>query len=104
MKQTYASLAERIQLRKLGATPNDRTSNLLTGIYASSGGGKSYFLDQVAKLDPNDLTALCDDEDMRTILLNSVAVTVTYISATRFDESLDKEYPVAGLALRIIHR
>jgi len=54
-------------------------------------------------LKPEDLNKLCKDEEMRKILQHStIAVTVTYNSGTTFTDYIDKEYPTAGLALRVL--
>jgi len=83
----------------------DRFSNPLAAIHSVSGGGKSFFLDELANLKPEDLNKLCKDEEMRKILQHStIAVTVTYNSGTIFTNYIDKEYPIGGLALRVLFR
>jgi len=70
----------------------DRVKNPLAAIHS-----------ELAKLKPGDLNKLCKDEEMRKILQHStIAVTVTYNSGTPFTDYIDKEYPKAGLALRVL--
>jgi hypothetical protein len=67
------------------------------------GGGKSFFLDQLGNLNHDDINQFCSHPEMKTILKNSVAVAITYNSATVFNLSWDC-VPVYGLALRTLFR
>jgi len=105
IEMVYDCLSTRYSLRNCKINSQDRANNPLAAIHSAPGGGKSFFLDELAKLKPEDLNKLCKDEEMRKILQHStIAVTVTYNSGTTFTDYIDKEYPTAGLALRVLFR
>ncbi|CAG8442782.1 3543_t:CDS:2 [Funneliformis caledonium] len=95
---------------KLIANSNDKRYNPLCALQSAPGGGKSFFLDELAALKSNDLNGFFQQENykndeaktFRGILENSIPICITYNSGSSSDyEYADKE-PVRGLALRIL--
>lgn len=73
LQAAYAAFTTRLNLRKAARISN-RLSNPLPAVWATTGGGKSYFLDQVGELLHEDIS-LCQDKDMQAILHKSVSFT-----------------------------
>jgi len=96
-------MTERRIRRSTAKNPADRLENPLISTLTTTGGGKSFFLQELAALHPHDLK-LCEDQETRDVLWNSVAVTITYNDASPFNEYLDDNHPQAELALRALHR
>ncbi len=81
--------------------------NPLVALQAAPGGGKSFFLDELCKLEEKDLSSLCEDEATREMLRNSVVLCVTFNSSTGYISTLDEcEFEVGrldfGLAARML--
>jgi len=72
LKFTYNVITTRMKQRAASSIKSDRLNNPLLATLATTGGGKSFFLDELSKLCPEDL-AICEDETMRKILQNSVS-------------------------------
>ncbi len=73
LQSVYAAMATRFENRaKNPKTEVDRQRNPLPATLATTGGGKSFFLDEVGALRPEDLE-LCGHEGMKKILQNSVS-------------------------------
>jgi hypothetical protein len=53
-------------------TATDRQHNPLPATLTTTGGGNSFFLDELGALSEKDL-AMCKDENMRKVLQNSVS-------------------------------
>ena len=81
-----------------------RHNNPLIATLTTTGGGKSRNLDEVGALHAEDLRALCADPQMREILLNSVAVSVTFNGATPILEGVDEVHPHLSIPLRVLYR
>jgi len=126
----FCGMAERMNLRK-GELPRDRFSNPLVGLHAAPGSGKSFFLDEVAKLDKEMLEKFCTDEAfrkkleeetgkkegeeeeaqpqlepgtglaLREKLSKAIPICVTYNGGSSPD-FIDETDPKTGLALRIL--
>ena len=75
LKDAYGAMTTRLRLRSMKREEgtHDRLSNPLPATWATTGGGKTRIVDEIAALDPDDLE-LCQDEDMRKILENSVSL------------------------------
>ena len=73
MKEAYKVMATRLQERAWSKDECDRRTNPLAATLATPGGGKSFFLDELAALRHDDLEKLCSDQGMRKILQNSVS-------------------------------
>jgi hypothetical protein len=103
-KSAYAAMAQRRQLRaKNLGNPADRLFNPLPATLATTGGGKSFFLTEIGELRPKDLL-LCEDEEMREILQNSVAVSITFNSGFDVIPEVDGIHKSSlGIALRVLH-
>lgn len=93
----------------------DRFTNAIVALQAAPGGGKSFFLDQVAKLQEEDLVRFCkpmagDRPELKdydwgriaAILRNMQPVCVTFNSATRLLEVEKAWSPGTRLALRMV--
>ena len=59
MRRTFAAFAARLYKRTRG-TRHDRQRNPLPATLTTTGGGKSFFLDECAALRPEDLE-MCED-------------------------------------------
>lgn len=69
----YKVMATRFEKRvKNKETKWDRLNNPLPATLTTTGGGKSFFLDEFGALNPADLN-FCSNPDMREILQNSVS-------------------------------
>lgn len=76
-KEAYAAMAERLHLRAENPTMvKERQNNPLPATIATTGGGKSFFLDEIGSLREEDLQ-LCEDPAMRGILTHT-----QYLSST----------------------
>jgi hypothetical protein len=73
LQSAYAAMTARLRLRKR-RTKYDRQRNPLPATWATTGGGKSFFLDELGALRPEDLE-LCEDKTMKKILQNTVSLT-----------------------------
>lgn len=75
LRDAYRAFAARLQRRAKNHKDgtHDRLSNPLPTVWATTGGGKSFFLDELGALRPEDLE-LCEDKDMKTILQNTVSL------------------------------
>ncbi len=93
-----------MKARRDWGKPDDRLCNPLPAIQSPPGGGKSFFLDQLARLDHDDIDCLCEDADMRKIMKSSVAVTVSYKGNTPVSEVDDGHPVVCGFGLRVLSR
>jgi len=112
LAKAYAYMAERHTLRqkeiakakteKRDPKINDRQFNPLIATQATTGGGKSYYLDELGALHSSDL-ALCSDPETKSALQNTVTVAITYNAGSRFDHRADVRAE-AGIALRALHR
>ncbi len=93
----------------------DRLCNPLTALQAAPGGGKSFFLDEVAALKEEDLNKLCqpheDDppefkgynwEKIRSIMRNMQPVSVTYNGESTLSPKEQRAHPECSLALRML--
>lgn len=74
IRDAYAAMASRLRQREQPRPKgrHARLSNPLPATWATTGGGKTFFLDELGALHPEDL-ALCQDEGMKTILQNTVS-------------------------------
>lgn len=73
LQSAYDAMATRLENRaKNPLTENDRQHNPLPATLTTTGGGKSFFLDELGALHEKDL-ALCKDENMRKVLQNSLS-------------------------------
>ncbi len=68
MRRAVAAFACRLYERTRG-TPHDRQQNPLPVTLTTTGGGKSFFLDELAALQPGDLKMYEDYDEMSKILL-----------------------------------
>ena len=105
-EETFQGVFNFFEMRKLKReqSDSDKTSNSLTALHCAPGGGKSFFLDELAKLNPEDLTKHCDSPNMRSILENSVPVCITFNknSNVLLPETKDKILAKVGLCIRIL--
>ncbi len=67
--------------------------------FHDEGSGKSFLLDELAKLDPLDLNEHCTNKKMQSILQSTVAVSITYNGITPV---LEKENPIFGISARTL--
>jgi hypothetical protein len=106
LKECYAHMAGRLRGRESAkGNPGVKEYNPLIALQSSPGGGKSFFLDQLALCDETDLRNFCEDKKMREILTNSVAIRVTFNGETYVrDESEESKKPIHYLCLRILFR
>jgi hypothetical protein len=102
LRDAYAAMTTRLHLRSIPRKEesHDRLSNPLPAMWATTGGGKTRGIDELAALRPEDLE-LCQDEAMRKILENSVAVPITYNGATQFNPIIDDNIDNHGLGLAV---
>lgn len=82
LKRFYDLLAKRQSDRKTAGNSNDRKLNPLICVYAAPGAGKSFFLDEVAKLSIEDLDKLCPDP-IRPSLKNAFPICITFTNGLR---------------------
>ena len=87
--------------RKGSPIPDDNKTNPVITIHGPTGGGKSFALDEIAKLEDNDLSK-CKTSEFQQILKNSIPITITYNGATNFTPGVDGVDLEGGLALRIL--
>ena len=74
MREAYDVMATRLKNRMADkSTQKNRLSNPLAATLSTTGGGKSFFLDELGALRHGDLQNLCAHEGMREILKNSVS-------------------------------
>lgn len=67
-------MADRLEARaKDTENSGDRLSNPLAPTMATTGGGNSFFLDELGALHEEDLEAFCVPPDIKEILLHSVS-------------------------------
>ena len=104
LKECYDHMAFRLRDRAAATNPNVKECNPLIALQSSPGGGKSFFLDQLARCDVEDLDNLCEDEEMRNILKNSIAIRVTFNGATEVDLQYEPKNPIHYFCLRILFR
>lgn len=81
---------------------NDRQYNPLIATQATTGGGKSLYLDEFGALRARDLD-MCKDPETKRILQNSVVVSIAYNAGSPFEKLVDND-PEAGSAMRALHR
>ncbi|KAL6062831.1 hypothetical protein QOT17_011974 [Balamuthia mandrillaris] len=87
----YSAFAKRLDARNnAGAASDDRRANALPCLQASPGGGKSFLLDELAALKKTDLE-LCESTTMREILLQSVAISITFNSSSTLESEVEKD-------------
>ncbi len=107
MENTYNAMAERINKREEKPEfKSNRESNPIIATVATTGGGKSRHLDEVGALLHDDLHMLCKDPRLRKILLDSVAVSVTFNggSSLTIGEKEGKIHPYISIASRALYR
>lgn len=67
-------MADRWEARaKNGEKSGDRLNNPLAATLTTTGGGKSFFLDELGALREEDLKMFCAHPEMKKILLQSVS-------------------------------
>jgi len=118
---TYAAFAKRLRARREAAadafvaSAAERQNNPLVALQSAPGGGKSFFLDQLAELNEDDLRRYCEGaelvmneagssdvvRELMDILRESIPVCVTYNSGTTWSINVDTN-PEEGLAMRIL--
>jgi len=79
---------------------SSRLLNPLLAVHSAPGGGKSFFLDQLA----NKNFGIRMESDLQEYLNSLLALSVTYNGHQNFIEDREKSYLQGGLALRILHR
>lgn len=105
LRATYAGMAKRLTLRAEAPMHSEnRLKNPLVGTLTTTGGGKSFFLDELGALHPGDLHKLCENEELRNILEDSIAVPVTFNGASPLGEIDTKIIPSGSVALRALYR
>ena len=82
----------------------DAKASPIVALQGAPGCGKSFFLDELAKLQPSDIKVYAPAESLISeIISSSVAIPITYNTASpenpEADVSLER-----GLALRILYR
>jgi hypothetical protein len=83
LRSAYAAFTQRKDLRTKGLA-HDRQRNHLPATITTTGGGKSFFLDELGALREEDLQ-LCEDLEMREILSNSVSLQINkYVQNVKF--------------------
>lgn len=93
MKSVFQSFDKRLKNRK--NPPSDaKEANNLTASWASPGTGKSFFLDQCAKLNKEDLDKWKSEMSVDTyqMLSNSMSITVTYNAGTDANQFIHEKY------------
>lgn len=72
-KEVYEVMATRLEQRmKNKGHEGNRRNNPLPVTLTTTGGGKSFFLDELGALNPADLEKFCSNQALKEILLNSV--------------------------------
>ena len=73
LKAAYAGMATRLENRAtMPKSTTDTKNNPLVATLCTTGGGKSFFLDELGALHKRDLN-LCENLELRDILKNSVS-------------------------------
>lgn len=106
LTELYEAFSNRYNLRLGAATLEGRYSrgvNPIAAVFSPPGGGKSFFLDEVAALSPADLQRFCVDNAVCDILSKSVAITVTFNGVTP-TSPFDLNAPIDAISLRILYR
>ena len=103
---SYRNVCTSFEQRRLSraAAPSDKQINHLTALHCAPGGGKSFFLDELAKLNSNDLRNYCGSQEMCHILQTSTAVCVTFnkMSNVRSLELGSAQVAVQGFSIRAL--
>jgi len=101
---TYSAFAQRALRRRKAEAGNksDKYCNPLAALQSAPGGGKSFFLDELAARRKEDLDQYCEDDGLKETLSNSAAVCITYNRASGFLRTLDDDHVTQGLALRML--
>ncbi len=73
-EETFKAMATRLEERaKNKGLEGDRLNNPLPAILATTGGGKSFHLDELGALYHTDLDKFCSNPELRGILKGSVS-------------------------------
>jgi hypothetical protein len=73
----YKAMATRLEKRtKNKGREGDRLNNPLPATLTTTGGGKSFFLDEFGALHDADLENFCSNPEMKKILQNSVSYSI----------------------------
>ncbi len=111
-RATYAAFSKRaFNQKNAGYAQGDKNANPLVALHSAPGGGKSFFLDQLAQLQERDIRDHCtaehtghDEMDcafIADILRRSVAICVTYNNSCNYTSNTDG-LPDKGLAMRML--
>lgn len=98
IKEVFTSFSDRFTNRL--CNEQDTKSNIITAIHGPTGGGKSFLLDEIARLDPNDLK-LCPNNDLRVALKSSVSITTSFNGWSPIIPAQEQSIEIA-MALRIL--
>jgi hypothetical protein len=76
-EEAYKAMATRLEKRARNkGREGDRLNNPLSATLTTTGGGKSFFLDELGTLREEDLEAFCVNSEMKEILLHSVSYDI----------------------------
>jgi len=90
-------------MRSQSQNPYDRFVNSLPATHGAPGTGKTFFIDELAALKPEDIEKY-SSENMKGFWKDIVPVVVTYNEPSEYLEMLDKENFIAGFTLRMLWR